>query len=684
MPPTTSLNHQQSPLRQLPSVLALTDLQRRLTRVLSKLPIGEAEMIALLKIDPLALARGMRAANTPVFKQSTDLPTAGGIVASLGPTLSQRLFQQQPIETEQSHELKQLWHHAIATAHAAKELAIRTGLLDPEFAYLVGLLHDLPEWLLRLNQLSSEHAVANCQPTESLRNCQLPKPFVSLLIAIHSKDQPTSTQHPPDAAGLIRAAELLAEIAGFHHPSKNEHELLNEIDRDLDRDELLFAKQLQRLVGQSLRSFGFDPEITENEIAADDCAPKAKEVHNNLEEAVTNIKNCTNSNNYRSIITVLTAASVRHGNYDSAIYAKWQNESGTLVLRAKADSSSRRVVHNRIKVSADEAEVLRTALKTKTTKHLKANNSPTSGLLQMLSSDELLVIPLNCEFQTPAFLILDRSITMAPITVANDITMSTMLGMTGSLMIENLLHRRQRERAQKCAMTDPLTHLFNRRMGILALDQLVASSRRDQRPLTILMCDLDHFKKLNDTFGHASGDAAICATANVLRESVRKSDTVCRYGGEEFLVVLPDTTPDEAIVLAARMFTAVRECGEALDMPITISIGLTSHRKNDTIESILRRADHALYASKDFGRNRFSVDVECDEEADTAEAVSSKKTASRSLTNSTFAQVIDKDKFKPITIDKWGMALDKAHKGQNQASKVQFPDFRSGRKPKQP
>ena len=641
-------------------------------------------MIALLKIDPLALARGMRAANTPVFKQTTAPTTVAGIVASLGPTLSQRLFQQPPIETAQSPELKQLWHHAIATAHAAKELASRTGLLDPEFAYSVGLLHDLPEWLSRLSRLSSDDTIAECQPTELLRNCQLPKRFVSLLIATHSEGRPTSTQHPPDPAGLIRAAELLAEMAGFRHPNEDENKLLTEMEGDLDKDELIFAKRLQRLVSQSLRSFGFAPEITENEIAADQNGPKIKETPNNLDEAVAKIKSCTNSNSYRSTITVLTAASVRYGNYDSAIYAKWQNESGTLVLRAKSDSSSRRLVHHRIKVSAEEAEVLRTALKTQTTKHLTAKHNPTEGLLQMLSSDELLVIPLNCEFQTPAFLILDRSITMTPITVANDITMTTMLGMTGSLMIENLLQRRQRERAQKCAMTDPLTHLFNRRMGILALDQLVASIRRDQRPLTILMCDLDHFKKLNDTFGHASGDAAICATANVLRESVRKSDTVCRYGGEEFLIVLPDTTPDEAIVLAERMFTAVRECGEALDMPITISIGLTSHRKDDTIESILMRADHALYASKDFGRNRFSVDVECDEEPEAPKALPFKGTSSNSVINNSFAQLIDKKAVKPIAINWWGSSLDNADRPPIQEGKLQFPDFGSGQKPKLP
>jgi diguanylate cyclase (GGDEF)-like protein len=134
------------------------------------------------------------------------------------------------------------------------------------------------------------------------------------------------------------------------------------------------------------------------------------------------------------------------------------------------------------------------------------------------------------------------------------------------------------------------------------------------------MCDLDHFKRLNDTLGHVRGDAALRSTADVLRHSVRKSDTVCRYGGEEFLVVLPDTTPDEATVLAARMFTAVQARGETLGLPITISIGLTCCRPGDTLETILMRADHALYASKGHGRNRFSADIEADEVAETVTA----------------------------------------------------------------
>ena len=325
---------------------------------------------------------------------------------------------------------------------------------------------------------------------------------------------------------------------------------------------------------------------------------------------------CTQSESYRGIVTALLATSVRYGNYDRAFYAKWAGEAGVLTLRSKADGSSRRIAHGRITVSESEAEGLRTALQTELPVLLEA--APNSqGLLDALSSDELLAVPLNRGFETPAFLLLDRSLTLAPLDFEHDRTLATMLGMTGTLLIQNLLLRRRRQRAQKFALTDPLTRLFNRRMGILSLQQAISRHERDGRPLTVLMCDLDHFKRLNDALGHLKGDAALQATADVLRHTLRKADTVCRYGGEEFLVVLPDTTPAEATVLATRMFTAVHTRGEELGLPITVSIGLTSHRAGDTVETLLNRADRALYASKGYGRNRFSADIEDPDELST-------------------------------------------------------------------
>jgi diguanylate cyclase (GGDEF)-like protein len=636
-PPRTV--YAQNPLHQLPSVLALPDLKRRLERVLAELPIGEKELVALLKLDPLAVIRGLRASHTIVFRRENTQLTVPGIVNSLGPTLSKRLFRQPTVEIDEDacESIQQLWRHSIATAHAASELAKRTGMIDQESAYLLGLLHDLPEWFRRIELLDPESEVTNFQSPNWLLHWQLPAPLVSLILAINMGDRATSTDDPPDPPALIRAAELLAELAGFRHPQSSTEPDIQDLTQHVDQSELSLAKNIQRMVEGSLRSFGFDPSITEAEITASNAPPAFEHTDGHIDEIVVSILSCTQSKSYRGIITALTATAVRYGNYDRAFYAKWNNESSTLIIRSKADSSARRMVHTRLRVSTDEAECLRRALDTQQPEHLKAQSVANHGLLHMLSTDELLAIPLNSDFQTPAFLLLDRSLTLTRIREEKDMTMATMMGMTGSLLNQNLLLRRRRQRAQKFALTDPLTRLFNRRMGIHALEQCLSQTDREGRKLTILMCDLDHFKRLNDTLGHVRGDAALRSAADVLRHSVRKADTVCRYGGEEFLVVLPDTTPDEATVLAARMFTSVHARGEELGLPVTISIGLTSHRPGDTVESILLRADHALYASKDYGRNRFSadVDIECDSsspatpEQDPTESSSNNPTPSR-------------------------------------------------------
>ena len=163
----------------------------------------------------------------------------------------------------------------------------------------------------------------------------------------------------------------------------------------------------------------------------------------------------------------------------------------------------------------------------------------------------------------------------------------------------------------KFALTDPLTRLANRGVGIVTLRQEIARSNRCGDPLTVLMMDLDKFKSLNDSFGHLVGDQALRTAAEMLRKNTRKMDTVSRYGGEEFMVILPNTHIEDASVTAMRIHAAVEEGGTELGLPMTVSIGIAGFKRGeDNVESLLSRADRALYASKERGRNRFSVDFE--------------------------------------------------------------------------
>jgi diguanylate cyclase (GGDEF)-like protein len=584
----------------LPSILAVRDLQRRWQRVASQLPSDEATLVQLLKLDPLAVVRGLRATHARVFRQRHEMPTVEGMVRQLGPALSRRLLEAEPVSVAGTSDLRALWRHALATALAAEELASSSGILDPATAYLFGLLHDLKHWCATLD------ATFPTQPSPArdwLLQWDLPAPLLAVLRALPRAQQQDA---PTDAASLIRCAERLAELADFCHPAG-----ATVAGGSTDKADLLAAQRLRRRVEAALRTFGLDP----NEPDAEGPTPVLSTDlrRGGLDEAMLSILGCTRSERYRGIVTALLAAAVRYGGYDRAFYARWHSGARVLTLRSKADSSARKLSELRLPVTLTEAAALDVAVQAERAAHLVGETGSMPGLLSALACDELLAVPLNRDFQLPAFLLLDRSLTLQPIELGSELAMVSTLGMTGGLLNENLLLRRRRQRAQKFALTDPLTRLFNRRMGLSALEQEVARAQRSQRPLTVLMCDLDHFKQLNDTLGHLQGDVALRATADVLRQTLRKSDTICRYGGEEFLVVLADTTADEATVLATRLFTAIAGRGEQLGLPLTVSIGLTTYRPGDSVEAILHRADHALYASKGHGRNRFSADVDAEE-----------------------------------------------------------------------
>ncbi|SJZ33839.1 PAS domain S-box-containing protein/diguanylate cyclase (GGDEF) domain-containing protein [Trichlorobacter thiogenes] len=157
------------------------------------------------------------------------------------------------------------------------------------------------------------------------------------------------------------------------------------------------------------------------------------------------------------------------------------------------------------------------------------------------------------------------------------------------------------------AKIDGLTGIYNRRYLDSRLTEEIERSRRHGNPLSILLLDIDHFKKINDTHGHLCGDYALRKISELLQELVRTSDILGRYGGEEFLCILPETSHEQAVVLAERcreqIATKPLAC-EDHQARITISIGVTGQHRDDTLDSIKKRADDALYQAKREGRNR--------------------------------------------------------------------------------
>ena len=169
---------------------------------------------------------------------------------------------------------------------------------------------------------------------------------------------------------------------------------------------------------------------------------------------------------------------------------------------------------------------------------------------------------------------------------------------------------RHAEELERLATTDDLTGLCNRRHFLALAEDERRRHERKHRPLALLILDIDVFKSINDRFGHDVGDAVICHVARICREEIRPFDILARIGGEEFVLLLPETTPEQAMMLAERVrqhLEATPFVVDGADVTVTASIGVSEGTQSEGIGDLMKRADQALYQAKREGRNRVKL-----------------------------------------------------------------------------
>jgi len=189
------------------------------------------------------------------------------------------------------------------------------------------------------------------------------------------------------------------------------------------------------------------------------------------------------------------------------------------------------------------------------------------------------------------------------------------LSVIGYQMAASLKHFQRFSSVKNMATYDTLTGLYNRRYFEERLGVEAEKSFYSGVPLSLVMVDIDHFKKVNDTFGHTEGDQILCKISSLLKNSVRRKDTVARYGGEEFILILPEAGLEQSFVIAERIRQSVEKTlfeVERAQVNLTLSMGISnfpSHRVKSK-EELIKMADQALYDAKRGGRNRVCIFAE--------------------------------------------------------------------------
>lgn len=169
------------------------------------------------------------------------------------------------------------------------------------------------------------------------------------------------------------------------------------------------------------------------------------------------------------------------------------------------------------------------------------------------------------------------------------------------------IRKKAEKTLEEIAITDPLTKLYNRRKFSEVLRYEIERERRYKSGLLLIMCDIDNFKSINDKYGHSAGDEVLKRFSQIVQTSIRKSDSLARWGGEEFILLISNTEPDKALFIAEKIRKIIETTEFKLADGVTASFGVTSYEGSDSEESLIARADKALYKAKENGRNRVEV-----------------------------------------------------------------------------
>lgn len=239
--------------------------------------------------------------------------------------------------------------------------------------------------------------------------------------------------------------------------------------------------------------------------------------------------------------------------------------------------------------------------------------SEQKGTYQYQKDGDDYILNVNYLSELKWFMFVEQNETASLAGIRKTLCLNLIISFIVTLLVVKILQytlTRYQNQLEEMASTDKLTGLLNRHAFFILIEKLLADFRREPRPISILMVDIDHFKTINDQYGHKAGDEVLILVAQKLQEGLRASDIAVRWGGEEFLVILKGCNLSEARRIAENLRIAIMESPVVANgghISLTVSMGLSEYSENEIPDQMIDRADSALYLAKKNGRNRTEV-----------------------------------------------------------------------------
>ncbi|RDE18851.1 HDOD domain-containing protein [Motiliproteus coralliicola] len=610
------------------------------------------ELVQVVETDPAITARLLRIANSSYYSFQRQISTVRESIIVLGFHEVRRLALNLTIHNNLVNRSRgalfdQLlfWRHSLAVAIIAKKLADETQLVDPEEAYVAGLLHDIGKSLLEqhgkisysefLEYFDDQPGVALGEEQRIIgashdvigalyaSHSALPDTLVNAILFHHRMVPADLDRQSTNLVAIVALADFIAWSHGFGSVTKSHSMVLPPyIQKIIDIRKL----NLGRLVTH------MDKEITAAAEIYHFQLPQASELRVsllrlNIDLAMNSSQSaCMSAEPGRKQVSSVEGHGlmlVPHRSLDRAeiinstlreLVAELELQQVALLL---VDSKERQLMLQNICIAGEpgtrncqvgfdlnRSDAMLGTLREGQVERLAGDCEVEQQLLSTLHSQAVTLIPVTGKHHVVGMLALSHG---AEVELAAELT--DILVRVGQELGIALEHAKLLADSCDKAERDGLTGLPNRTMIDRVLAQELQQAEQNNQSLAVAMIDIDFFKKFNDTFGHATGDAVLKLVGKVLRQGTREGNFVGRYGGEEFCAILPGVTPEQALNYCERLRHSVEKIGKFLERRfegqcITISLGAAIYRQGDDERSLLDRADQVLYKAKQTGRNR--------------------------------------------------------------------------------